>query len=134
MLITPELKEAQRALAAEKNRSANLLATNTRLRNEIAKLRKRTKEAEDRGFIRGSAVTVAHHMCVWHDTNLALAFNDVVVNHIKGEKPDVAKYAAVVTALCERYDVELQGDREIISMVYETTIAREAGRAKPSNS
>jgi hypothetical protein len=126
MLITPELKEAQRALATEKQR-------NDRLRNEIARLRKQSKEAEDRGFIRGSAVTVAHHMCAWHDDNLALAYNDLVVSHIKGEKPDAAKYAAVVAALTTKYDVELQGDREILELVYEPTIAREAARGEPSN-
>lgn len=75
-----------------------------------------------REFIRGSALTVAHYHSVWGDDNLAIAFSDLVRSNISRTKPDPKKYSAVVVALCERYDIELQGDREIIELVYEATI------------
>ncbi len=79
-------------------------------------------EIKRREFVRGSAVAVAHHMSVWDDDNLMIAYTDLVRSNIKKQKPDPEKVAEVVAALCERYDIELQGNRELIELVYESTI------------
>lgn len=85
------------------------------------------KELDDikrRAFVRGSAVTVASYACALSDDALLMWLQAHVRTCVKRQPANPAEVERMVSAICERYGVELRGTRELIRAVYEPTIAR----------
>ena len=117
--MSDELKKAQREVTEQRTRADRVTAQRDVLREKNSELLKKLKDAEGAGFIKGSALTVAHYAAALSDDALLMWLQAHVRAHVQRQPTDAAEVEKMVTAICERHGVELRGTRELIELVYE---------------
>lgn len=117
-----ELKETKHALTAERVRADRFAKVAEAERTKRKKLQHDIKTIEAAAFARGSALTVAHYMASWPDDGAMMWFQNLVGANVQKRPTDAAEVEKMVTAICDRYGVEIRDTRELIEMVYEPQV------------